>query len=89
MNTSIKIAALAAVLSIPVAFAADEYPSTQTQPGAQSVDYSKLDMNGDGKISKDEAATDPTLSYNFGKLDKDRDGSLSATELSAAKTKEK
>ena len=88
MNALIKVAALAAVLSIPVVFAED-YPSTSGQPGAQSGDYSKLDLDGDGKISKDEAATDPTLSYNFSKLDKDRDGALSSTELSAAKTKEK
>jgi hypothetical protein len=88
MNALIKVAALAAVLSIPVAFAEDN-PSTPAQPGAQAVDYSKFDTNGDGKISKDEAATDPTLSSNFSTLDKDRDGSLSSTELSAAKTKEK
>ena len=87
MNALIKVAALAAVLSIPVAFAED-YPSTPAQSGAQAVDYSKLDTDGDRKISKDEAATDPTLSSNFSKLDKDRDGSLSSTELSAA-TKEK
>jgi hypothetical protein len=89
MNALIKIAALAAVLSTPAAFAED-YPASPAQPGAsgsQSMDYSKLDTNGDGKISKDEAATDPALSSNFSKLDKDRDGTLSATELSAAKAK--
>ena len=64
MKALIKVAALAAVLSIPVAFAGDD-PSTPAQPGAQAVDHSKLDTNGDGKISKDEAAMDPTLSSNF------------------------
>jgi hypothetical protein len=91
MNTLLKIAALAAVLAPPAAFAED-YPSSPSQPGmsgsgSQSMDYTKLDTNGDGKISKDEAATDPTLSSNFSKLDKDKDGTLSSTELSAAKTK--
>ena len=92
MNTLIKVAALAAVLSIPAAFAED-YPSSPaaqpSTPSTQAVDYSKLDMDGNGKISKDEAAADPTLSASFSKLDTDRDGSLSSTELSAAKTKEK
>ena len=88
MKALIKVAALAAVLSVPVAFAGND-PSTPSQPGAQAVDHSKLDTNGDGKISKDEAAMDPTLSSNFSKLDTDRDGSLSSTELSAAKTKDK
>ena len=88
MNALIKVAALAAVLSIPVAFAGED-PSTTAQSGAQAVDYSKLDTNADGMISKDEAATDATLTSKFSMLDKDKDGSLSSTELSAAKTKEK
>ena len=82
MNALIKVAALAAVLSIPVAFAQGN-PSTPAEPGAQAVDYSKLDTNGDGKISKDEAAKDPTLASNFSKLDTDRDNSLSSAELTA------
>jgi hypothetical protein len=88
MNTLTKVAALAAVLSAPVAFAQD-YPSTAAEPAAQSVDYSKLDVNGDGKISKDEASADATLSAKFSELDTDKNGALSSTELSAAKTKEK
>ena len=73
MNALIKVAALAAVLSVPVAFAQDN-PSTPTEPGSQAVDYSTLDTDRDGKISKEEAATDAVLSSNFGKLDKDKDG---------------
>ena len=89
MNALIKVAALAAVLSIPVAFAQD-YPSTPAQPSAQAGNYSKLDTNGDGKISKEEAAKDPTLASNFSKMDTDKDGSLSSAELSAGgKPKEK
>jgi hypothetical protein len=86
MNALIKVAALAAVVSIPAAFAQDD-PSTPAQPGAQAVDYSKLDTNDDGKISKDEAAADSMLSSKFSTLDKDGDGSLSSTELSVAKPK--
>ena len=57
MNTLIKVAALAAVLSIPAAFAAD-YPSspaaTPSTPSTEAVDYSKLDMDGNGKMSSTE-----------------------------------
>jgi Ca2+-binding EF-hand superfamily protein len=94
MNSLTKVAALAAVLSVSAAFAQDD-PATQpsAQPSAQSseqsADYSKLDVNGDGNISMDEAKADPTLSAKFNELDKDGSGSLSTTELSAAKSEEK
>ena len=88
MNALIKVAALAAVLSASAAFAQD-YPATpSSQSGAQSVDYTKLDKNGDGNISKDEAKADPSLSAKFDALDTDKSGSLSTTEL-AAKMKDK
>ena len=87
MNELIKVAALAAVLSASAVFAQD--PSTQpaAQGSAQSVDYTKLDANADGSISKDEAKMDPTLSAKFSELDKDKNGTLSSTELSASKDK--
>ena len=89
MSALIKFAALAAVLTLPAAFAAD-YPSTSTTQGAtQATDYSKLDVNGDGNISKDEASADATLSAKFDELDKDKSGTLSTTELSSVKMKEK
>ena len=86
MNTLIKVSALAAVLSASAAFAQDN-PSNQpsAQSSGQAADYSKLDANGDGSISKDEAKADPTLSAKFMDLDKDKNGTLSSTELSAAK----
>jgi len=89
MNTLIKVAALSAVLSASAAFAQD-YPATtpSSQSGAQSMDYTKLDKNGDGNISKDEAKADPSLSAKFDALDTDKSGSLSTTELTA-KSKDK
>jgi hypothetical protein len=88
MNALAKVAALAAVLIAPVAFAQD-YPSSQTSPSTDkqttSVDYTKLDTNGDGNISKSEASADPTLSAKFDKLDTDKSGSLSSTEIMAKK----
>jgi hypothetical protein len=89
MNALTKVAVLAAVLSVPAVFAQDypSSPSQQTGTGAASMDYSKLDKNGDGNISKDEAKADPTLSAKFDELDKDKSGSLSTTELAAKKDK--
>ena len=88
MNELIKVAALAAVLSASAAFAQDN-PSTEpsAQSSGQSADYAKLDANGDGSISKDEAKMDPTLSAKFSELDKDKSGSLSTAELTASKDK--
>ncbi|WP_454832263.1 hypothetical protein [Pseudoxanthomonas wuyuanensis] len=45
--------------------------------------FEELDANGDGAISKDEAAVDPVLTQVFGTLDQDADGKLSESEYSA------
>lgn len=44
--------------------------------------FEELDANGDGAISKDEAAVDPALTQAFGMLDQDADGKLSESEYS-------
>lgn len=70
MNKSIKVAGLVALLCSAAAFAGD-------------TDYSKLDTNGDGSISKDEAKADADITANFDQLDTDKNGSLSDAELKA------
>jgi hypothetical protein len=86
MNALIKVAALAALLSVTTAYA----QGTDTaKTGAEPADYSKLDANGDGKVSKDEAMGDATLSAKFDELDKNKDGSLSTAELKASAEKRK
>ena len=88
MNALIKVAALAAVLSVSTAFA-QNYPAPEpsAKSSEKSADYSKLDVNGDGSISKDEAKKDPTLSAKFSELDTDKSGSLTTAELSAGMSK--
>jgi Ca2+-binding EF-hand superfamily protein len=43
-----------------------------------------LDKDGDGRISRDEAAAAPRLAQNFDKIDTDHDGYLTPDELKAA-----
>jgi Ca2+-binding EF-hand superfamily protein len=43
-----------------------------------------LDKDGDGRISRDEAAAAPRLAQNFDRIDADRDGFLTKEELRAA-----
>ncbi len=45
--------------------------------------FAKADTNGDGKVSKDEAAKMPELSAKFATLDKDKDGALTLAEFAA------
>ncbi len=49
---------------------------------AQSSKYVELDTNSDGRISVEEAASDPSLSAVFADLDLNKDGYLTKEELS-------
>jgi len=43
--------------------------------------FRALDKDGDGWVSRKEAAADPAVARNFDKADKDRDGRLSPLEF--------
>ncbi|HEY5803397.1 MAG TPA: hypothetical protein VIT90_06895 [Lysobacter sp.] len=45
-----------------------------------------MDVNADGKVSKDEAAVDARLTSQFAKADRDGDGQLSETEYAASQS---
>ncbi|WJG11119.1 hypothetical protein [Aliiglaciecola sp. LCG003] len=49
---------------------------------AQNDPIKALDLDVDGRISIEEAASDPTLSAVFAELDVNKDGYLTAQELS-------
>ena len=48
------------------------------------TDFGKADANADGKITRDEARGNASLSSRFRSLDKNRDGYLSRSEYEAA-----
>ncbi len=76
MNTRTLIAA-ALLASASTVFAAAPDGSAPSSPGRT------LDQNGDGMISRDEAAAHPRLAQSFDRLDTNQDGALSREELRA------
>ena len=56
-------------------------PHTDTTP--KPMTFADLDVNADGKVSKDEAAADARLTSHFAQVDRDGDGQLSQTEFAA------
>lgn len=90
MNRStLAIAALAFGFAAVAAAQAPVNPATN--PGSQKVapplQFSVLDTNKDGRVSKDEVRTHAELMSSFGSLDADSDTYL--TELEFAKWKQK
>jgi EF hand len=69
------LAALVLAAATP-AWAAEEL-APQDRPEA----FRKLDADGDGWISRKEAAAQPEVAANFDEADRDRDGRLSLAEF--------
>lgn len=60
-------------------------PAATDAKGRMAVEaaFAKADTNGDGKVSKDEAAKLPAIATKFDSLDKDKDGALTLAEFAA------
>lgn len=83
MNGTVKVAALAALLVSVAAFGAD--PSTDATDTKNALpDFSTLDKNHDGAISKDEAQAQSWVASRFGELDGDKNGKLNSDEYKKA-----
>jgi hypothetical protein len=85
-------AAFAAMLPL-AALAQTAQPKQPTQPGGAGqapaattpeVAFMRADADGDGKLSKAEAARIPQVAAKFDAIDKDKDGMLSMGEYMAA-----
>ncbi len=59
-------------------------PETTTDMAPKMMSFRDMDVNADGKVSKDEAAVDARLTSQFAKADRDGDGQLSETEYAAS-----
>jgi EF hand domain-containing protein len=84
MNGTMKIAALAAVLACSAAFAGEENATTAAT-GGEWPEFSALDTNGDGNISKDEAKAQSLLASRFSEVDDNKDGNLNPAEYDKAR----
>lgn len=77
MNTRILVAvALSAAFSVASAASAD---------GSPARGFSSLDKNGDGVVSRDEAAAHQRLADSFDRIDANKDGVLSQDEMRVAR----
>jgi Ca2+-binding EF-hand superfamily protein len=74
---------VSAQASVPAA------PTSSTAPATpmKGHGFAALDKNGDGVISRDEAAARPKLAKMFDKMDTNKDGTLSKDEMKAAHDK--
>ncbi|MCW5664940.1 MAG: EF-hand domain-containing protein [Piscinibacter sp.] len=78
-----KLLALLAASSLALGALAQ---TAAADPAAAQAAFKKADANGDGKLSKDEAAKLPKIASMFDTLDQNKDGALDLAEFSAGFT---
>ena len=57
---------------------------TETPSSQKGSSFDSLDKNGDGRISKEEAAADENVTAQFSRYDKNGDGYIDRAEVSQA-----
>jgi len=82
MNTAARAISMLACLAA-AAFVHGQVPAQKPSPSDEvKIDFSTLDKDADGKLSKVEIQSVADLEGVFGSLDKDNNGSLSSVEFS-------
>jgi hypothetical protein len=79
MTSTFRRCLFVALLAAGAAACAAEPLPPQDRPAA----FQKLDKDGDGFVSRAEAAAHPEVAANFDKADRDKDGRLSPAEFEA------
>jgi len=81
-------AGVAALLPLAGAFAQSPTPPAEepAQPAQRGATFESLDANSDGRISKDEAAVNASVTEQFSKYDKNGNGFIEREEVSASNT---
>ena len=83
-------AGVAALLPLTGAFAQSPTPPAEepAQPAQQQrgATFESLDTNSDGRISKDEAAVNTSVTEQFSSYDKNGNGFIEREEVSASST---
>jgi nucleoid-associated protein YgaU len=82
MTRTRKLYLPAAAAALAVALASMPIAAQQATSPAEAA-FKRADANGDGKLSKEEAARLPAIAAKFDELDKDKDGALSMSEFMA------
>lgn len=59
-------------------------PSVAPSDAETSAAFNRADSNGDGQLSRAEAATLPSVAANFDQIDRNGDGRISAEEFAQA-----
>ena len=79
---------VAALLPLTGAFAqSPTAPAEQpTKPAQQGATFESLDVNSDGRISKEEAAVNASVTEQFSRYDKNGNGFIEKEEVSASNT---
>ena len=83
-------AGVAALLPLAGAFAQSPTPPAEepTQPAQQQqgATFESLDTNSDGRISKEEASVNASVTQQFSRYDKNGNGFIEKEEVSASNT---